>query len=100
LNDVAVDVAGFDEAVFVASMAHALAAAEARHVAHDFRVLGRELIGGFDDFRRARRRVAGKIERGQIRLRMRLQVGRERPIGNLKSGGCSARLRLGRRRVA
>ena len=52
-------------------------------------MLGRELVRRPDDFGRARRRVAGELERRQVFLRMRLEVRRNRSaVRELRGGGC------------
>jgi hypothetical protein len=54
LDDIALFVPTFDEAVLVAVVPGALAAAEAGHVAENLGMLRREAVRGAHDFRRTR----------------------------------------------
>ena len=99
LDHVAVGGARLDEAVVVAAVAGALAAAEARHVAQDLRMLGGELVGRGDHFRRARRRVALERNRRQRRVLVRPELGVRggtRHRARVGLGGLRRRFRRGR----
>ena len=74
LDHVAVLRARSHEAVGVALVAALLAPAEARDVAGDLGMLGRELERRRDDFDRTRRRVAGERDRRKVGLFMRTEA--------------------------
>ena len=95
LRGLAGRVASAHEAVVVAAMAAALAAAEARHVLEHFGMLGGKEVRRFHDLGRTRRRV----DVARYRREVRRDLERQRLRWSLRQGG-HRRFRRGLRPVA